>query len=113
MNHDLIEVIFTKLTLVYGRDFLGRWEGLDLAAVKADWGHELAGLKPESIAFALKHLPSAKPPTVFEFREIARKSPLPTFKALPTPQQSPESQARVRAMLESLRKRVIRTTEVA
>jgi hypothetical protein len=73
-----VERIFTKLTMIYGREFLGRWEGLNIDEVKADWAHELAGFKdhPECIAHALKNMPDGiKPPTVLEFRAICRKAP--------------------------------------
>lgn len=74
-----VEKIFEKLTLVYGRGFLNRWEGIDLAAVKADWAHELADFEHENtrmkIAFALANLPTDKPPTVLEFRKIAWSAP--------------------------------------
>ena len=73
--HELVEVIFTKLSLAYGRDFLIRWEGLDIAMVKADWVHELNGISPESVRHALRNLPASKPPTVFEFRNIAVSAP--------------------------------------
>lgn len=68
--------IFEKLTITYGRDFLSRWEGMDLNAVKSDWAHELSGLfrHPSSIAWALDHLPE-KPPTVGQFRRIANEMP--------------------------------------
>ena len=71
--------IFEKLTVTYGRDFLSRWEGMDLNAVKSDWAHELSGLfrQPSSIAWALDHLPE-KPPTVVQFRRIANEMPAPT-----------------------------------
>lgn len=84
---DWVDKIFTKLSLAYGRDFIGRWEGLDLADVKADWGHELAGFAahPDAIAYALKHLPSKVPPTVLEFRDIARKAPAPVLPRLDAP----------------------------
>ena len=86
-----IDKIFTKLTLAYGRDFLGRWEGIDLNAVKSDWAHELAGFErfPEGIAHALTHLDPAKPPTVFQFRDLARKAPREEDKQLPSPAASP------------------------
>lgn len=82
-----VDKIFMKLTVVYGRDFIGRWEGVNLADVKTDWAHELAGFEqhPESIAYALQNLVPGKPPTVLEFRAIARKAPLPEHKALPAP----------------------------
>ncbi|ARU06158.1 hypothetical protein CCO03_17070 [Comamonas serinivorans] len=94
-----VDKIFTKLTLTYGRDFLARWEGLDMADVKADWAHELAGFQrfPEGIKHALEHLPPGKPPTVREFRDMARKAPPPEFKALPAPQADPAVVAEVMA----------------
>jgi hypothetical protein len=87
LPHLWIDKIFMKLTVVYGRDFIGRWEGINLADVKTDWAHELSGFEqhPESIAYALQNLVPGKPPTVLEFRAIARKAPLPEHKALPVP----------------------------
>jgi len=73
-----VDKIFTKLTVVYGRDFLSRWEGINIEEVKADWAKELAGFinHPDSISYALKNMPdSGKPPTVLEFRAICRKAP--------------------------------------
>lgn len=69
--------IFDKLTMTYGQAFLRRWQDIDINAVKSDWAHELAGFAqhPRSIAWALQNLPADKPPTVLEFRAIARKAP--------------------------------------
>ena len=79
-----IDQIFSKLTLIYGRDFAGRWEGMNVADVKADWAHELDGLdrSPQRIAYALKNLPISKPPTVLEFRATAWKMPAESNNAL-------------------------------
>lgn len=103
-----IDKIFAKLTLVYGHDFLNRWRDLDIEAVKADWAHELAGFKdhPDALAHALQHLPSNRPPTVLEFRDIARKRPPPVFKALPAPKADPE---RVRALISELKSKFSNT----
>lgn len=69
-SESLVEAIFTKCGLVYGRDFLSRWEGLNLAEVKADWRRELGALlRPDAVHYALTHLP-AKPPHVIEFRTL-------------------------------------------
>lgn len=86
-----VDKIFSKLTLVYGRDFIGRWEGLELADVKTDWAHELAGFDnfPEGIAFALQNLPAGKPPTVLEFRAMAYKAPKPALKQIEAPKADP------------------------
>ena len=96
-----IDKIFHKLTLLYGRDFIGRWEGLEIADVKTDWGHELSGFQnwPEAIAHALATLPPGKPPTVMEFRDLARKAPRKELIALPGPPADPE---RVAAELKKL-----------
>ena len=81
-----VDKIFSKLSITYGRDFLARWEGLDLADVKADWSEELAGLSahPDRIRFALENLP-AKPPTVLEFRMLAFTMPIVAMPALHAP----------------------------
>lgn len=86
-----VDKIFDKLTLVYGRDFLARWEAVDLNLVKSDWAHELAGFErfPEGIAHALTHLDPVKPPTVLQFRDMARKAPRSEDKQLPVPKADP------------------------
>ena len=98
--------IFTKLTLAYGRDFLARWEGIDLNDVKSDWGHELAGFAehPEAIAYALANLPP-KAPSVIEFRALARRAPLPEVKLLDAPKADPARVAAELAKLAPLRVR--------
>lgn len=95
-----VDKIFTKLALAYGRDFLARWEGLEISDVKTDWGHELAGFSshPEAIAYALAHLPT-KAPTVIEFRDIARKAPAPD---VPRLEVSAAGRERVTAELQKL-----------
>lgn len=72
-----VERIFAKLTLTYGRDFLSRWEGLDMEAVQADWAHELQAYaqNQDAIKKALQSLPEGKPPTVLEFRALCRGAP--------------------------------------
>lgn len=79
-----VEKVFRKLTMTYGRDFAARWEGLDENDVIADWAEELAGFinHPDALSYALKNLPAGKPPTVIEFRDIARKAPPPVLAAL-------------------------------
>lgn len=95
-----VDKIFAKLALAYGRDFLARWEGLEIAEVKADWAHELGGFagQPEAIAYAFAHLP-AKAPTVIEFRAICRQAPAPELPRLEAPKADPE---RVHAELAKL-----------
>ena len=100
-----VEALFTKLTLAYGRDFVGRWEGLDLNDVKTDWGHELDGFEnhPESIAYALANLPP-KAPTVMEFRAACRRAPAVAVPLLASPVASPERVAAELAKLGHIRR---------
>ena len=74
---ELVDMVFTKLNLIYGRDFSSRWEGIDTQDVKNDWCHELGGFerRPMAIAYALQNLPATKPPTVLEFRAIVLRAP--------------------------------------
>jgi hypothetical protein len=81
--------IFEKLTLIYGRDFVNRWEsvGLPIEDVKADWAHELDFYEksPNSIKYALENLPKDKPPNVLQFRDLCRQSPAGICELLPEP----------------------------
>ena len=98
-----VDKIFTKLTLVYGRDFLSRWEGIAIADVKTDWAHELSGFEnwPEGIAHALQHLPSTKTPTVYEFRDLAHKCERAKHIELPSPKADPAIVAMVKQKLSA------------
>lgn len=106
-----VDRIFQKLTLTYGRDFLGRWEGVPLEEVKADWAHELDGYEkaPHAIHHALKNLP-AKPPTVLDFRALCQKAPassdaprLDAPQAKFTPEVAKKYLAEARALLTNHR----------
>jgi hypothetical protein len=96
-----IDRIFDKLTLVYGQSFLRRWSDIDLNAVKSDWAHELSGFEhhPKAIAWALQNLPPDKPPTVLDFKFLARRAPPDELPRLEAPKADPE---RVAAELAKL-----------
>ena len=98
LHSDWVDSIFDKLTLVYGQAFLRRWQDIDMERVKADWGHELAGLErsPKSIAYALQNLPADKPPTVLEFRKIAWSMPAADMPAI---EHTPASKKVIAAVL--------------
>ena len=86
-----VERIFDKLLLVYGRDFTGRWEGLNISTVKTDWAHELSGFEkhPEAIKHALQNLPASRSPTVYEFRNLCVSAPKSAMFELPAPPADP------------------------
>lgn len=92
-----VEKIFAKLTLTYGRDFLSRWEGQNIAAVMADWAHELAGYQQalNAIKHALSILPADKPPTVIEFKHLCRSVPRPAAPLLSSPKPDPARVAQI------------------
>jgi len=98
-----IDKIFQKLSLTYGRDFLGRYEGMPIADVKTDWAHELGGFggHPEAIRHALQNLNPSKAPTVYEFRNVCSSAPKLAVLELPRPPQDP---AIVAAIVGGLKK---------
>lgn len=84
-------MIFSKLSLTHGRDFLGRYEGQDLLAVKADWADHLAGLhnRPEAIKHALA-TQGARAPNVVEFKEACNRAPVRAMLAIAAPMANPD-----------------------
>jgi hypothetical protein len=101
-----VDQIFAKLSVTYGRDFVGRWEGLDLGDVKEDWRREMSGFErfPKSIAYALDHL-SDKPPTVLEFRAMCRHAPEDDTARLEAPPASKEIREQELAKIRAIRAR--------
>lgn len=101
MLSELIELIFRKCSLRYGRDFRSRWEGLDIKDVMDDWAHELKGITPESVAYALQNLPD-KPPTVGDFKKVALNAPIKPLERLDPPRANPALVAAELAKLRAL-----------
>lgn len=95
-----VDSLFARLAVRYGQEWLRKWEGLDIAAVKADWAEELAPLaqNPDAIKHGLSNLPE-RAPSVTQFRAICNLRP-DIVKALPAPKADPE---RVREALAKLR----------
>lgn len=89
-RESLVELVFSKCALVYGRDFLSRWEGQNLAEVRADWSRELGRVldNPQAILYGLEHLPYERPPTVLQFRSICVGRPDDSPKQLRGPASS-------------------------
>lgn len=86
-----IDRIFSKLSARFGRDFLARWEGLDLDVVKADWAEEMAGMqsRPDAIKYALDNIGS-KPPTVADFKALCNRAPVYGLLRLEAPPANPD-----------------------
>ncbi len=105
-----IDALFARLTVRYGVAFTRQYEGLDIAAVKADWAEVLGGFDGPSIGYALKYLPADKPPTAMQFRDQCRRAPVTELPALDRPRADPE---RVAALLAGLRERMGITRKTA
>lgn len=87
-----VERIFLKLSVTYGQAFLRQYDGVDMADVKANWGHELSGFQqhPDAIRYGLENLPPDRSPSVLQFKEICRRTPShQPIKALPLPPVNP------------------------
>lgn len=84
-----VESLFKRLAVRYGAAWLRMWEGVDVAAIKADWADVLGGFQPEDIRFALNHLPADRPPNAMQFRDLCRRAPDPAVQMLPAPTPNP------------------------
>jgi hypothetical protein len=106
-QESLVELIFSKCSLVYGREFLGRWEGLNMDEVKADWRRELGAVlqDPQAVKHALLHLPE-KAPTVLTFRALCIRKPDIYVAKLPPPKETPEQFRAVSSKLRDLRNKL-------
>lgn len=94
-----VDALFDRLTVTYGQRFLGLYAGLKMDAVKADWARELDGLTKAALRHALAHLPAEQPPTVLQFRALARNAPQPAAPALESPKTRAD-QARLSQTLQ-------------
>lgn len=82
----VIDRLFQRLNATYGADFLGRYKGTPEGDMKTVWAHELSGFENHlsALAWALENLPE-RAPNVIEFRNLARRAPLPEVPRLPEP----------------------------
>lgn len=95
LRSELVDRLFARLTVRYGRAFTSQYDGLDEAAVKADWADVLGGFdsKPMALKYAIDNLPE-RAPTAGQFLAIARRAPEPDVPKLPEPKADPERVAR-------------------
>lgn len=101
-----VDRLFDRLIATYGRDFLSRYEGVDIGAVKTSWAHELAGFSDRLglVAWALENLPD-RAPNVIEFRALCRRAPVADPPRIDPPPANPERVAAELAKLGGIRKR--------
>lgn len=103
-----VDSLFARLAVRYGSAWSAKWEGLDMAAVRADWADELAGYanRPEAIKHALGHLPPDRPPNVSQFLLLCRHAPETMPALLNAPAPTDEEKAKVRSLLQQARERI-------
>jgi hypothetical protein len=103
-----VDQIFARLLVRYGAQWIRMWEGIDPAAVKADWMEALSGRSGDSIRYALEHLPPDRPPNAGQFLALCMEFRRPEVqpKELPRPEATPADKARVRAMLAKARRAI-------
>ena len=96
--------LFERLHATYGRDFMSKYEGLEVGAVKASWAHELSGFANNlhPLAWALENLPE-RAPNVIEFRKIAKAAPMPDVPRFEVVRANPARIASELAKLAPLR----------
>ena len=83
LKHEWVDRIFARLIGIYGAQFKAKFsqveDGVDIGLMlaKEAWANELGGFAdmPESIAYALEHLPTERAPNALEFRDICRRAP--------------------------------------
>lgn len=97
----IVEMVHTRLLVRYGVQWNRLYEGIDPAAVKADWIDQIGGLNPNAIRYALDNLPADRPPNAGRFKALCMeyRAPERPYQALPRPKATPEDRERVRAML--------------
>jgi hypothetical protein len=107
LSPELVETLFARLVLTWGRPFRQMYEGIDPAIVQADWADKLRGyqLDPEigdrpedarapAIDWALDYLPGT-PLNAVQFRQLCgRYTAGPGKPALPAPPRPVPAQFR-------------------
>lgn len=90
LPHRWVEHLFAKLSLRYGGAFLRQYGDADPALVHADWAEVLDGLSGEAIGYALRYLPSERPPNAMQFRDACLLAPgRPAVPQLAAPRTAP------------------------
>lgn len=84
MDIQVIEIIFKKMALTYGKAFVDQYRDVQMQEVMQNWAKELAGFRPHEITYGLECLPD-RPPNVIQFRAVCRMAPPPMMKLLSQP----------------------------
>jgi hypothetical protein len=105
MRSDWIDALFDRLAVRYGALFTRQYDGIDLAAVKADWAGMLGGLSGASLRYGLANL-APLPPNAIQFRDICARAPVEFPAALAAPRAD-------QAVVAAIRDRIAQPTDRA
>jgi hypothetical protein len=107
MESSWADALIGRLAVRYGEAFTRQWNGMDRAAVLADWAGVLDGVRPEAIRYALDNLPPDRPPNALQFRALCRRATADERQApaLPAPHPGKPSQE-IRERLRQVRERL-------
>jgi hypothetical protein len=85
----VIDRLFDRLMATYGREWISKWDGIDISMVKSMWSHELAAYTDnlEAIGWALENL-QHRCPNVIEFKQLCKQAPRLSVAALSAPKAS-------------------------
>ena len=97
-----IDALFARLTGLYGNRFTNMWTGIDAHLVRTTWATELAGIRPESIKYALEHLPAEFPPSALQFKALCLQKPAADTPILTN--DAPAHPAVRKAVIEGMKK---------
>ncbi len=101
LQQSWVDHLFGRLSIRYGAAFLRQWPDTDPDLVKADWAEVLDGVRGDSISYALKYLPTEKPPNALQFRDICRRAPASDVPMIAAPDAKPDP-ARVKEIMARL-----------
>ena len=81
-----VDRLFDRLSATFGSEWVYKWQGLDMAAVKTMWAYELSAFAENlsAIGWALEHLPG-KCPNLIEFKMLCKQAPAPATLMLDAP----------------------------
>lgn len=71
-----VDRLFDRLMATYGREWVSKWDGIEISMVKSMWAHELGSFadRLDALGWALENLPS-RCPNVIEFKQLCRQAP--------------------------------------
>jgi hypothetical protein len=82
VSPDVVDRLFQKFAVMYGKHWLDLWAGIPMDAIKAEWSMQLERMPMRAIQLTVQHIEvnNKFPPTLPEFRSLCEQ-----FKPRETP----------------------------